>query len=189
VGIFDFLTGKTKLEPPKLDGLFAMSTAAVTLEQNLGLRPSGAAAICFKPLSSRRFREGGQDLNEMVQSAAAELGSTVEFTTDTYGYEWSVIRDPEIEDVVTEVNVVAQTLTENGFGEQLLCAVFGFDGDGGEHVRLLYNFKRGRWYPFVQTGGERRDTARELDLQAKLEKELPLEPDLERWFPLYGAPV
>ena len=99
-----------------------------------------------------------------------------------------MISDPEVEDLVTQVNVVAETLTENGFGEQLLAAVFGFDGDD-EHVRLIYNFKRGYFYPFVQAGKDRRDNARELDLQAKLERELPFEPELERWFPLYGAPV
>jgi hypothetical protein len=188
MGLFDFLTGKTKLEKPRLDRLFAMSTAAVTLDTQLGLKPVGKAAISFKPFSSRRFRESGQDLEAMLQSAGQELGSTVAQSTDDYGYEWTVISDPEVEDLVTQVNVVAETLTENGFGEQLLAAVFGFDGED-EHVRLIYNFKRGYFYPFVQSGKDRRDNARELDLQAKLERELPLEPELERWFPLYGAPV
>src|SRR5689334_7085470 len=178
MGLFDFLTGKTKLEKPRLDRLFAMSTAAVTLDTQLGLKPVGKAAISFKPFSSRRFRESGQDLEAMLESAGQELGSTVSQSTDEYGYEWSVISDPDVEDLVTQVNVVAETLTENGFGEQLLAAVFGFDGDD-EHVRLIYNFKRGYFYPFVQTGKERRDTAREM----------PVEPDPERWFPLYGAPV
>jgi hypothetical protein len=188
MGFFDFLSGKTKLEKPRLDKLFAMSTAAVALDTGLGLRPTGKAAIAFKPFSSRRFRESGQDLDSMLESAGQELGSQVEHVTDDYGYEWSVIADPEVEDLVTQINVVAETLTENGFGEQLLCAVFGFDGED-EHVRFIYNFKRGLFYPFVQTGKDRRDTARELDLQAKLERELPIEPELERWFPLYGAPV
>jgi hypothetical protein len=189
VGLFDFLTGRTKLEKPQLDRLFAMSTAAVTLDAQLGLHNAGKAAIAFKPLSSRRFRENGQDLDGMLRSAGEELGSSVEEKTDEYGYEWSVISDSDVEDLVTQINVVSQTLTDNGFGEQLLCAVFAFTGDDGEHVRLIYNFKRGLFYPFVQTGKDRRDTARELDLQAKLEHELPLEPELERWFPLYGAPV
>jgi len=188
MGFFDFLSGKTKLEKPRLDKLFAMSTAAVTLEQNLGLRPAGRAAIAFKPFSSRRFRESGQDLQSMLESAGAELGSQIEVVTDDFDYEWAVIKDPEVEDLVTQVNVAAETLTENGFGEQLLCAVFGFDGDD-EHVRFIYNFKRGLFYPFVQAGKDRRDTGRELDLQAKLERELPLEPELERWFPLWEIPL
>jgi hypothetical protein len=188
MGIFDFLSGKTKLEKPRLEKLFAMSTAAVTLDTQLGLRSSGKAAIAFKPFSSRRFRESGQDLQAMLESAGEELGSKVELQTDDYDYEWAVISDDEVEDLVTQINVAAETLTENGFGEQLLCAVFSFAGDD-EHVRFIYNFKRGLFYPFVQAGRDRRDTGRELDLQAKLEQELPLEPELERWFPLYGAPV
>ena len=164
-----------------------MSTAAVTLDTQLGLKPVGKAAISFKPFSSPlpRERPGSR---AMLESAGQELGSTISQSTDEYGYEWTVISDPEVEDLVTQVNVVAETLTENGFGEQLLAAVFGFDGDD-EHVRLIYNFKRGSFYPFVQAGKDRRDSARELDLQAKLERELPFEPELERWFPLYGAPV
>jgi hypothetical protein len=188
VGIFDFLTGRARLEKPTLDALFAMSAASVTLEVDMGLKSSGKAAIAFKPFSSRRFRESGQDLQEMLASAGAEFGSKVETSTDEYGYEWLVVADEQTEDLVTQLGVVSQTLTENGFGEQLLAAVFGFDGDD-EHVRLIYNFKRGYFYPFVQAGKDRRDNARELDLQAKLERELPLEPELERWFPLYGAPV
>jgi hypothetical protein len=188
MGLFDFLTGRTKLQKPRLDRLFALSTAAVALDTQLGLPPTGKAAISFKPFSSRRFRESGQDLGQMLDSTREDLGSTVSQSTDEYGYEWLVISDPDVEDLVTQVNLVAETLTENQFGEQLLCAVFAFEGDG-EHVRLIYNFKRGYFYPFVQAGKERRDTARELDLQGKLEKELPLEPELERWFPLYGAPV
>ena len=55
MGLFDFLTGKTKLEKPRLDRLFAMSTAAVTLDTQLGLKSVGKAAISFKPFA-RRFR-------------------------------------------------------------------------------------------------------------------------------------
>ena len=70
MGIFDFLTGKTKLQKPQLDRLFAMSTAAVTLDTQLGLTSVGKAAISFKPFSSRRFRESGQDLGAMLSRRA-----------------------------------------------------------------------------------------------------------------------
>jgi hypothetical protein len=42
----------------------------------------------------------------------------------------------------------------------------------------------------VPTGEkQQRDNARELELKAKLEKELPVEPDLSRWLALYDAPI
>ena len=188
MGIFDFLTGKTKLQKPQLDRLFAMSTAAVTLDTHLGLKPVGKAAISFKPFSSRRFRESGQDLGAMLESAGQELGSTVSQSTDEYGYEWTVICRPRGRGPGDAGQRVAETLTENGFGEQLLAAVFGVrrrrrarPADLQLQARLLLPVRADR-------EGPPRQRAR-ADLQAKLERELPFEPELERWFPLYGAPV
>ena len=80
-----------------------------------------------------------------------------------------------------------------GFGSQLLAAAFRFDGDafGSDHpVYWIYGFKTGTWWPFIPTGSEQeRDNARELELKAKLEPELPIEPDLSKWLALYGAPI
>src|SRR5262249_58203931 len=98
---FDSRTGKTKLEKPRLDRLFALSTAAVTMDTQLGLKPAGKAAISFKPFSSRRFRESGQDLGEMLASAGQELGSSISQSTDQYGYDWSVVSDPDVQDLLT----------------------------------------------------------------------------------------
>ena len=36
---------------------------------------------------------------------------------------------------------------------------------------------------------QERDNARELELKAKLEKELPIEPDLSKWLALFDAPI
>jgi hypothetical protein len=42
----------------------------------------------------------------------------------------------------------------------------------------------------VPTGhGQERDNARELELKAKLEPELPVEADLSRWLGLFDAPI
>src|SRR6266511_2668133 len=111
MGLRDVLFGRKKLSEPKSDQLFALTTAAVTLETELGLKPAGAAAVTFKPLSAAAFR---------------------------------------------------------------------FEG-GRRPVYWIYGFKRGAWWPFVPTGEDQnRDNAFELDLKAKLEKELPIEQDLTR---------
>ena len=55
---------------------------------------------------------------------------------------------------------------------------------------LIYNFKRGAFYPFVPAAGDqRRDNERELVLQAQLGSELPIETELSRWFALWGIPI
>ena len=59
-----------------------------------------------------------------------------------------------------------------------------------EPLYVIYNFKRGTFYPFVPAGGDQqRDNERELVLKAQLSGELPIEPELSRWFPLWGIPI
>ncbi len=48
----------------------------------------------------------------------------------------------------------------------------------------------GQWYPFVPAGGtQQRDSERELQIKANIDAELPIEPELDRWFPLWGIPI
>jgi hypothetical protein len=47
----------------------------------------------------------------------------------------------------------------------------------------------GAFWPFVPIGDNKRDNATELELKAKLEGELPIEPDLTNWLALFDAPV
>ena len=55
---------------------------------------------------------------------------------------------------------------------------------------VLHEFKRGTFSPFVPADGEqRRDNERELVLKAQMGAELPLESELQRWFPLWGIPI
>jgi hypothetical protein len=186
VGFLDALFGRTKVEKATLERLFAITTAAITLETGLGLKPANRAAVCFKPMASARFRESGKDIESMVGFAFADSGTRMEKTTDEFGYEWILLTDADFDDLVTTIHVAAQSMQDEGFGEQLVCAVFRFDPDG---VRFIYNFKRGYFYPFVPVSQRERDTEREVQLQGKLEGELPIEPELERWFPVWDAPV
>ncbi len=189
VGLRDIMFGKKKLAGPARERLFALSTAAVTLQTELGLRTAGAGAVCFKPLSAGDFVRVENDLQQLLDSVAADSGSRLERREDKFGFTWIVVRDPDLEDQITAVHAVAQGLEEQGFGPQLLAAVFRFDG--GKHpVYWIYGYKRGAFWPFVPTGEDQaRDNAEELELKAKLEPELPVEQDLTRWFGVFDAPV
>ena len=129
------------------------------------------------------------ELQELLDVVAQETGARVERRHDEFGFEWLVLRDPDFEDLVTTVNLIGSELKARGFGPQLLAAVFRFDG--GKHpVYWIYGFKRNAFWPFVPTGKEQeRDNAEELELKAKLEKELPIEKDLTRWLALFDAPI
>lgn len=191
MGLADVLLGRKKLKGPAEDRLFALSTARVTLDAELGLKTAGVGGIVFKPLSAGEFVRAENDLQQVLDAVATESGSRLERKSDDYGYEWIVVRDAELEDQVTTVHAVAQGLEEAGFGEQLLAAAFKFQpkfGDG-KTVYWVYGYKQGAFWPFVPTGDKERDNPEEMELKAKLDNELPIEPDLSRWFALFDAPL
>ena len=189
MGFADILFGRKRLKEASGDQVFALSTARVTLEVELGLKPAGAAAVCFKPLSSGDFARVEQEVQELLDAVARSCESQVRRHADDYGFQWIVVEDPDLEDLVNAVHAVASELKARGFGPQLLASIFRFDG--GEHpVYFIYGYKRGAFWPFVPTGkGQERDNAEELELKAKLERELPFEEDISRWFGLFDAPV
>jgi PspA associated protein B len=189
VGLRNVLFGRKKLAAPAGERLFALSTAAVTLDTELGLRTAGVGGVVFKPLSAGDFIRVENDLQQLLDHVAADSGSRLERREDKFGYTWIVVRDPELEDQVTAVHALAQGLEEQGFGGQLLAAVFKFEG-GKDPVYWIYSYKRGTFWPFVPKGeGQERDNAEELELKAKLEPELPVEQDLTRWFGVFDAPL
>jgi hypothetical protein len=189
LGLRDVLLGKKKLAGPARERLFALTTAAVTMETELGLRTAGVGAIVFKPLSAGEFVRAENELQTLLDGVAAESGSKLERREDSFGYTWIIVRDADLEDQVTTIHAVASGLEEQGFGPQLLAAVFKFTG--GKHpVYWIYGYKRGAFWPFVPTGEKQeRDNAEELELKAKLERELPVEQDLTRWFGVFDAPL
>jgi hypothetical protein len=189
VKFLDALLGRSRPAQPNLDALFGVTGAAVTLEAAAGMRPTGQAAVCFKPASGQGFAAASEELQGLLELAVKEAGSTLAVTDDRYGYRWVVLADPDMEDLVTAVHLVNATLEEHGFGPQLLCSVFAFSGESGKRFHLVYLYKRGTFYPFAPLDGERRDNELELRVKATLEGDLPIEPELTRWFALWGLPL
>jgi hypothetical protein len=188
MGLADILFGRRKLKDPSPDQLFALSTARITMEVELGLKPAGRAGVCFKPLSGGDFARAEADLRDLLEATSGDTGTRMRRERDDHGFEWIVLEDPDLEDLITTVHVVSSELIARGFGPQLLAALFRFEKDG-QTAYWIYAYKRGAFYPFVPKGDDDRDNARELELKARLERELPIEQDLTRWFALYGAPV
>ena len=187
----DSILGRTKPKAANLDALFAVPGAAVTLEAGMGLATAGAAAVCFKPGSGYDFAATQQEIGELLELSKQDTGSEISQSQDSYGYHWIVVRDPDVSDLVTTVHMVNASLADRGYSHQLLASVFAFRSGEGGTAYLVYLFKRGTFYPFVPApgGGEKRDNQRELQVQAALRGEVPLEADLTRWFPIWGAPV
>jgi PspAB-like protein len=190
VGFLDALRGKKKLRQPTDDRLFAMSTAIVTLETELNLKSSGKAAIVFQPLGTTDFDAIVKDMEEVLNATGGDTGTTIERRDDSFGYRWMILSDPDFEDLVVGLNAVSSALRDGGYGDRILCALFSFTDEQNRPVHWIYNVKRATFYPFVPAGGEQaRDNERELRLKAQLERELPIEQDLGRWFPLWDVPL
>ncbi|HVG99972.1 MAG TPA: hypothetical protein VM844_04335 [Miltoncostaeaceae bacterium] len=188
MGLLDVLRGQRTPKRADLDALFAIGTAAMTLQAGLGILTTGRAGVCFKEVEARQFEGLVREIEELLHSAAPESGTTVSKQVDDHGFAWVLVEDPDIDDLATTIHMVSLSLEERGLSERLLCAVFAFAGEDGP-VDLVYAYKRGTFYPFAPREGRRRDNALELRLQGTLGSDLPMEPELERWYPVWDAPV
>jgi hypothetical protein len=202
VGLRDVLTGRHEVKGPAPDRLFAISTAYVTLQSEHQIDPAGTAAIVFQALATAEFEATLRDMEEVVKATGGDTGTTVSIQDDSFGYRWMVLRNPDgapsVEDLAVGINAVSGSIETAGHGERLLCAVFAFADAQKRPIYFIYNYKRGFWYPFVpdsdsaggtSTNTNTRSTERELQLKAQMASELPIEPELERWFPLWGIPL
>ena len=191
MGFLDsILGGKKKLKGPAPDRLFAMSTAYVTLSTGHGIDTTGVAAIVFQPLATADFEAIVSEMEEILRGTGEDTGTRITTSEDSHGYRWIELRDDDIEDLVVGVNAVSDGLMTGGYGDRVLAAVFAFRDSKARRVYFIYNYKRGYWYPFVPAAGtQSRDGERELQIKAIIGDELPIEPELERWFPLWGIPI
>jgi hypothetical protein len=190
MGLLDALLGRTKPVPANLDALFALPSAAITLEAAAGLRPTGVGSVCVKAAEGGDFVRAYDDARVLL---ALDEGASVTEQRDAFGYAWLTSRTTpdRLGDLVTALHGANSTFADAGFGPALLCSTVGFAGAAegvSRRVALVYLYKRGTFYPFAPTGPQRRDTAFELALRASVEGDLKIEPDLQRWFPLWDAP-
>jgi hypothetical protein len=189
MGFLDSLLGRTKPVKAHLDDLFALPSAASTMQVALGFSPSGLGSVCYKPAEGAAFARTQADVQELLD---ADQGPKVELSSDSFGLTWQIVRhDPrDASGLITDLHAVNRTLQGAGFGPALLCSLVPFVHADGRKVALVYLYKRGTFYPFAPLAGQnqRRDNALELEIKGTLTSDLKVESDLSRWFPVWGAP-
>ncbi|MDQ0962374.1 hypothetical protein QFZ66_006252 [Streptomyces sp. B4I13] len=202
MGLLDILLGRTKPVAPDLDQLFALPSAAVTLEAAAGFTPTGQGAVCFATVEGPAFEQTHREVQALLDADTERTGPPVRLLRDDYGYSWLVSeRAPDqLAQLVNDLHAVNSAMEVNGFGPQLLCSLAGFEKTAGaatgprtadgQRLALVYLYKRGAYYPFAPLPGtgRRRDNALELQVKAALANDLRIEQDLSRWFPVWGAP-
>jgi hypothetical protein len=191
MGILDALFGRSKPVASKSEQLFAIATASVTLQTKLDLEPSGSAGVVFRPVDSSYFREAEAEIAQLLALHDGANQVQTRTQTDDFGFRWIVLSSPVFEDLVANVHMVSLTLTEKGFGEQLLAAVFRANQADADNraVYWIYNYKRGSFYPLIPKGAaQQRDNAAELHFASVMEGELPIEKGPEYWYAIWGMP-
>jgi hypothetical protein len=179
--------------PADPEDLFGMSTAYVTMAADLEFEAAGTAALCFASVDSADFADAVDEVAAILEAGEAETGTQAEFRADRHGYDWVVLDDDDVEDLVTSVHFAADTLVERGFGSRLLAALFAFrraestlGGDDSDRpLYWVYSFRRGAYYPFAPTGDHERDDTVEFKLASVLDGELDVEDDERYWYPLW----
>ena len=149
--------------------------ARITLEVEFGLS-TRAAAIAFDPVTA----PSGELLRELAETS----GAATRREDDRFGLRWVALSGGDPDDLPISIGVIAESVEQAGCAEQLVCAVFAFE----RGVYLVYNFARAAFHVFVPRA-EGRDTELERRLQAALARDVRLEPDPQRWYPLWGLPV
>lgn len=163
------------------DDLFQLTSASVTMEVDLEYVPGETAGLCFSAMDSTDFRDALKDVE-----AVLEGDGWASVHEDGHGYTWAVANRQGFEELVTDLYVAADTLTDRGYGHRLLAAVFLFEPtEGEEPVYWIYSFRRGSFYPFAPRDQPQRDNSTELKLQSVMEAELDLEDDTAYWYPLW----
>jgi hypothetical protein len=204
MGLLNTIMGRTKPVQANLDALFGLPSAALTLQSAAGMTLSGRAGVCYKPPTGQGF---GDMQAEVIKLLDMDGDCKLRTAEDKFGYHWVVVENPDIESLVTQVHLINSSLSDSGWGPQLLCSVFGVatlpedaaSSDAGAPPGpttvltstefLVYLFKRGTFYPFVPDGKEHRDMEQELKLKSLVANDLAIEADLDRWFPLWELPV
>jgi len=187
MGFLDSVLGRRKAVGPNLDALFALPNAAITLQVSLDLVPSGLGSVAFRAPEGRAFADVESQVRDLLD---ADAGPPVQLAVDGFGFTWLVVSTTpaDVPAIVTDLHAVNTSLVEAGFGPQLLCSQVSFRGPDDRTVSLVYLYKRGTFYPFAPTGEDSRDNVLELQVRDLLAGELPLEPELSRWFAIWGAP-
>lgn len=191
MGFLDSILGRSQPAKPNLDALFALPSAAISLQVSLDMQPTGRGSVAFRAPEGRAFADVEQDVRQLLD---ADGGPPIQTSADEFGFTWLVVAtDPvDLSAAVTDVHAVNSSLVDAGFGPQLLCSLISFRDPAGQPFAMVYLFKRGTFYPFAPSGttpaDQQRDNVLELRVRDLLAGELPIESDMTRWFPVWGAP-
>lgn len=193
MGFWDSVFGRSKQTRAKLDALFMVPSAAITLQTAAGLTPTGSGSVCFRGATGAAFAQTQSDIVALLNDNPDS--PDVEVSQDQFGFTWLVVQHApdDTAGLCTDLHAVNTTLEQQGFASGLLCSLVAFADASGRRAGLVYLYKQGTFYPFAPAAGstpaqQRRDNLLEIQIRDQLAGELPMEKDLQRWLAVWGAP-
>jgi hypothetical protein len=186
VGFWDTIRGSRKPVAPKMDALFALPAAALTLHASANFEMTGRGAICFRSAEGPAFQ---QTISEVVALLDNDDDPDLQQSTDQFGFTWLMAQQEDMGALATDLHAVTTSLEAQGFSNGVLCTLVSFTDPTGRSLALVYLYKQGTFYPFAPTGPNQRDNLLEIQVRELLKDDLPIEPDVSRWMALWGAPA
>ena len=185
--LLDALLGRRRQVRNDLDDLFALPTAAITLQTAMAFEPTGVGAVCFRAAEGSAFAAAEAEIVAVLDN---DDDPDIEKQVDQYGFTWLIARQDDMSALVTDLHAVNTALEAQGFGPQLLCSLVSFRDTTGRTLALVYLYKQGTFYPFAPKPGpgQQRDNLLEMQVRDLVRSDLPVEADLQRWMPVWGAP-
>lgn len=169
--------------------LFSLSSAQITLETKLNLKSTGKAAIGLKNVSGRMFAEMVEEIRNFLDVSKTDSDISYRVINDAYDYLWIVIQSGKVEDIISSISAVGQTVHDRGFSNQLFVAIFQFrnynNNNKNDHY-LVYNFASNKFYPFVPVSKNERDNEIEREIFETIVNEMPFERDDSLWYPIWN---
>ena len=179
MGFLGPLLGRTKLRKGNRENYFSIITAGVSFDGRTDIRFTEKAGLVFSPVESSYFDNLDSELRNLLKVSEKATDTCFEIMDDGYGTRWVLLDDPDFEDLAATLHLVGETVTEHGFGDRLIAAVFGFEYQEMP-AYWVYNIKRGTFHPIVLSGEHERDNVAEMRLGALMEEEqVPVEGNLE----------
>ena len=154
--------------------------------------PTGLGSVCFKAAEGAAFARTQTDVQQLLDSSSAGSAPKVELSKDSFGYTWLLVRhDPaDVPGLVTDLHAVnsrsarrrlraaAVVLTD------LLRATPTGGGSRWSTSTSAARSIRSRLWEATSVA----TTRWRSQVQGTLADDMKIEPELNRWFPVWGAP-
>jgi len=187
MGFWDVVRGRSSTRGPNLDNLFAVPGAAISLQSALGATPTGVGSVCYRAAAGAAMADTQAEATALIESDGV---GTVERKVDGFGFTWTIVHGDasDLSGLVTDLHALNTDLETQGFAGSLLCSVVGFHSTEGKPFGLVYLYKQGTFYPFAQQAPQQRDVLLERQVRDAVASDLTVEPDANRWLPLWDCP-